>query len=246
MPFLNSIEGTYGFGKTVPPAAAPASTAALYYDASDSSSYSGSGTTLTNIGNGGAMAGTMSSVTFTSAGTASYLSFNGTSSAISFNSFNFTNTVTVSAWVNATSKYSINTLIANAAPNTNTNGFKIHWNSWNTTNNHLLIEAGNGSTGGASTSGTAVVVPGTWQYLTWVWDVTNRIIRFYNNGTLIATANPAATPTNPNMNQAWRIGSMAGSYLMSGRLGYMKVWTSILSASDITTDYTNSRARFGV
>jgi hypothetical protein len=110
----------------------------------------------------------------------------------------------------------------------------------------MLIEAGNGTSGGASTSGTAVVVPGTWQHLTWVWDVTNRTISYYNNGTLIATTTASGPPSNPNMNQAWDIGYMKGSYLMNARLGYLKVWSSLLSITDIQADYNASKARFGL
>jgi hypothetical protein len=191
------------------------------------------------------MTGTMYNVSYTSTG-GGYFNFPTNASIRFATSFNFTNTVTISAWINATSQYSINTLVANAAANTNTNGFKVHWNNWNTTNNYLVIEAGNGSSGGASTTGQAVVVPGTWQHLTWVWDVTNRIMYFYNNGTLITTVNPSAPPSNPNMNQAWDIGYMKGSYSMNAKLGYLKVWTSLQTATQIQADYNASKARFGL
>lgn len=244
MPTFSSVEGRYGFGRSAKPVPV-ASGPALYYDPSSSSSYSGSGTTLNNIGSGGTMTGTLRNVTYTNTG-GGYFSFNGSSSYISFNSFNFTSTFTVCAWVNATSKYSINTLLANCAANTNTNGFKIYWNSWNTTNGYLVVEAGNSSTGGSAVSGTAVITAGTWQHLAWTYNVTNRIINFYNNGSLVATVNPAGTPTNPNMNQAWDIGYMKAAYYMNSRLGYLKVWTSILSTASITADYTASKARFGL
>lgn len=245
MPFVSSIEATTAFGRNRQSAPVPTTTAVLYYDPSVSSSYSGSGTSLLNIGTGGTMTGTMSSVTYTSSG-GGYFTFNGSSSAISFNAFNFGTTLTMSAWIYATNKASINTVVANAAANTNTNGFKIHWNSWNTTNYHMLIEAGNGTTGGASTNGSSVIVPNTWQHLTWVWDVTNRAITFYVNGVSVGSSSGTGPPSNPNMNQAWRIGSMAGAYLMSGRLGYLKVWNTLQTVTQILAEFNATKSRFGL
>ena len=86
----------------------PTTTAALYYDPSVSSSYPESGTSVTNIGTGGTMTGTLNSVSYTSSG-GGYFTFSGsTSSYINFASaFNFGTSVTFTAWVNAVSQFSI-------------------------------------------------------------------------------------------------------------------------------------------
>lgn len=245
MPFCSSVEGSSGFGRPTPATTQATTTAVLYYDPANSTSYPGSGTTVYNAGTGGTMTGSMTNVSYVSGG-GGYFNFTATGSIRFTSAFNFTNTMTICAWVYPSTQFSINTLVANCAANTNTNGFKVYWNGWNTSNGYTAIEAGNGSTGGTSTSGTAVITIGAWQHLAWVWNVSSRIMSFYKNGTLIATANPSAPPSNPNMNQAWDIGYMKGSYSMNARLGYLKAWTSILSTADVAADYNASKARFGL
>jgi hypothetical protein len=57
------------------------------------------------------------------------------------------------------------------------------------------------------------------------------------SGTLVANINTSA---------AWNIGSMMGAYYMDANLGELKVFKSLLSSSDITDEYNNSKTRYGL
>ena len=220
----------------------------LYYDAGNSSSYPGTGTALYNIGSDGSASGTqgtLSGVVYESGIASGVFNFDGGSDRITFPSYDFGDQITVTAWVYPRYEPSINTLLANATANSFTDGFKLHWNSWNTTNYRILVEAGNGGTGGAyATTNTNVVVANQWQQLTYVIDFTNQTISLYRNGTLLSGT--GSLVANVNTSATWNIGSMMGAYYMDANLGELKVFKSLLSSTDISDEYNNSKTRYGL
>ena len=220
-------------------------TAVLYYDAADTNSYSG--TTLNNIGSDGNVSGTtgtLNGVSYESGIAGGVFNFDGGSDRITFPSYDFGNTITVTAWVYPRNEFSINTLLSNASAGLSSNGFKLEWNNWNTTDLKMLVEAGNGSTGNIYTTTNGVVVENEWQFLTYVIDFANQTVSLYRNGTsLVASGELVA---NINTSATWNIGSMMGSYYMDANLGELKVFKSLLSSSDITDEYNNSKTRYGL
>lgn len=244
---------------SVTPQAGTSPVESLYYDPNNSSSYSGSGTTVANVGSFGTLNGTMVGPSFvTGTGIArNVFDFNGDSTRIEFGQYDFGSSFTISAWVYPKEQYSINGLITNTSAGLQTDGFKLGWNFWETENRTMLFEAGNGGEGGAVGSLENTVVVNSWQYLTYIVDVANQRALFLRNGipvdSFIVPFNPnniSDNTTVPNIgtnNPNFNIGSFTDtSYAMNAELGYIKVYNGVLSVGDIQDDYNNSKASFGL
>ena len=251
MPFL-SKSGIFFIGQRgKKPVAVPGytNTAAIYYDPGNTSSYVGSGTSLINIGTEGNVTGTtgtLSGVAYESSTAGGTFNFDGVADQISFGQYNFGTVMTITSWIYPRNEFSINTIISNSGANQATNGFRIGWNSWQTTNLNLVFEAGNGSAGGAQLTANNTVTNNTWQHIVYVFDQVNRTIKFYKNGVEQSTS---GTPVaNVGMNNAsWWIGSIGGnSYYMNANVGQFRVYKSLRSASDILAEYNATKTRYGL
>jgi hypothetical protein len=238
---------------TVTPEAASPSSALLYYDPDNAFSYLG-GSTVTNIGSYvPALNGTMSAgVGYNQPGTSTTrktFQFNGTDS-ISFGSYSFGTAFAVSAWVYPRSKFSINTILANASAGQAPSGFKVGWNNWNTSNLTMVYEGGNGSSGSAQATVNNTVVLTTWQHLTYILDTTNQLVFFLRNGVPATTASYSTNQIVANLgtnNPTFRIGSFTdGSFGMNAELGYVKVFSGIPSVADVNADFQATKAAFGL
>lgn len=225
--------------------------AQFHYDPGNTSSYSGSGTVLNNIGlvgNATGAVGTLGGVAYESGTASGAFNFDGASDTITFGQYNFGNTITVNAWVYPRTEASINTLMSNCGANTNTNGFKMAWNNWQTTNYTMNFEAGNGSVGNTSSTANNTVVVNTWQMITFVFNKTTPSIKFYRNGIEIATASGGAPVANIGTNNSnWWMGSIGGnSYQMNANMGIYKIWTTNLATSEILAEYNETKSRYGL
>jgi hypothetical protein len=218
----------------------------IYFDASNISSYSGTGTTLNNIGASGSipgLIGTMTNVSYNSGIAGGVLDFNS-SASISFDQYDFGDTITLNAWVYPRNRFSINTLMSNASAGLSSNGFKLEWNTWETTDLRMIIENGNGSAGNGRATDNPVITENSWQMLTYVIDFVNQTGKLYLNG-VEQSSNGMIVP-NISRNNTWYIGSMFGAYQMDAYLGEFKVWKSIQSDSSITSEFNSSKSRYGL
>jgi len=225
----------------------------LEYDPNNGASYSGSGTTVTNIGSlTGTINGTMSGGVIYQNGTGisrKVFAFDG-NDFISFGQYQFGTSFTISAWVYPIEKVSINGLIANVGANQAPSGFKLGWNNWTANNRTMYYEGGNGSSGNAQASLENTVVYNTWQYLTYAIDTVSKIVVFLRNGTPVDTASYSTNQIVPGIgtdNAEFRVGTFTdGSYGMRAQLGYIKVLNGVTSVGDIQADYNASKASFGL
>jgi hypothetical protein len=237
----------------VTPQNSSTATSALYYDPDDSSSYSGSGTSVLNIGSYGTMTGTLNgSVTYVvGSGSISRNVFDfSTGDRITFGSYNFGQSFTISVWLYPRSNNSINGILANVGANQAPLGFKIGWNNWLTNNKTMIFEGGNGTSGGADATVENTIVYNTWQYLTYIIDKDTRRILYLKNGIPVTTAsysdNIIVSGLGTN-NSVFTIGSFTdGSYSMNAQLGYLKVFNGVLTVGQIQTDYNNTKSSFGL
>jgi hypothetical protein len=220
----------------------------LFYDPSNVSSYSGSGTTLYNVGTDGAATGTtgtMTNVSFDSTTANGVLDFNG-GAYITFGQYNFPASMTAVAWVYPRSRVSINTLMANAGPNQATNGFKLEWNSWSTQDRRLLFEAGNGVSGSAyATSGNAIV-ENAWQMVSWAIDFTAPSLVIYRNGAVQNLESGSMVSNIGRNNPNWFMGIMSSDYFMNANVGSLKIWNKVLNSSQILGEYNATKSRYGL
>jgi hypothetical protein len=224
----------------------PVVTATFYIDASVPSCYSGSGTTVNNLGTTTMPAGTLTGVGYDAGIAGGVFDFDGGTDRMNFSGLNvFGTTTTISGWVYPRNEFSINTLVANAAANQSNDGFKVGWNSWQTTNLAMWFEGGNGSSGISKTSPINTVVENEWQMLTYVIDFSAQTISFYRNGAFISTASGlVANISIANLNMY--VGHMNGAYNMDAYLGSLKIWDSGLDSGTILSEFNNEKARYGL
>ena len=236
------------------PTPAPTSTSAptpsnsirvLYFNPSNTNSYSGSGNTITSLGDI-TMNGTLNNVSLTTdpSGIEKVFYFSG-SSYISFNQYDLGDKITITAWVRPVEKTSINALFASATSNQAPPGFKLGWNSWTQNNRVMMYEGGNSSQGSSVISPIGTIVYDKWQHLTYLLDISNRSISFYLNGQFISS-NTGTMVQNVDTNRAFRIGAfMDGSYTMKGYIGIFNLYKNLLmSEENILDDYNNTKSYY--
>lgn len=223
-----------------------------------STTYAATGTTVTQLKGGATTGNTATGVTSSSAtgitlgtdGTTSnvpYFNFSGTSYA-NFPTYDFGTQFTMTVWVKPRAKTSINTIVANATayPGYANNGFKFSWNNWQANDHAIVIEAGNASrVGGKPHTLANQVTEGDWQQIAYTMNTQTNTVTLYRNGSqqCITGSLPAGVGTN----QAWIIGAMLGnSYSMNAMVGKMKIYPSVLSQTDIISDYDASKSAYNV
>lgn len=66
----------------------------------------------------------------------------------------------------------------------------------------------------------------------------------YRNGTAVTTDSTLLV-SNPNTNQAWWLGALGGnSYYMYAQLGIVKIYSTVLTSAEVTSDYNSTSARY--
>jgi len=243
---------TISNGISITPSNPSVPTEYLLFDPNNPTCYSG-GTTLTLLGSYGGLTGTITGLNttltyITGTGIAQKVFyFNG--GYINFGSINFGSSFTVTAWIYPLTKFSINGLIANGSANANTPGFKFGWNSYNTTNNSLLFENGDGNVGNWYVPGTVnnTVTMNVWQHIAVIFNQSTTTAVFLVNG-LPVDVYSIQTATNVDVNRSsFRIGSYVGNtFTAKAQLGLLKVFNSSLTASQVLADFTATKSAFGL
>ena len=151
--------------------------------------------------------------------------------------------LTVAVWVNVDNpiRNSINTIMANANTGESANGFKLCINRWNTSDESVVIEVGDGLYGGKWITPTGLIQPGSWYHLAFVIDQPNQLMKIYYNG---AEA-PLHFASDEGRLQAnfrydfktsgpFLVGTFPGnSYPFKGHLDDMRVYNRVLSDDEI-------------
>jgi len=169
------------------------------------------------------------------------LYLDGSSNAMS--GINLGTQLSVAVWVNVDNPMqdSINTVMANADTGESTNGFKLGINRWDTSDESVVIEVGDGSTGGKWTTAPGLIQPGAWYHLVFVIDEPNQVLKIYYNGaqaplTFVSDEGWQQNQFHYDFNTAgpfW-IGSFPGGpYGFKGHLDDMRVYNRVLSDDEI-------------
>jgi Concanavalin A-like lectin/glucanases superfamily/Bacterial Ig-like domain len=151
--------------------------------------------------------------------------------------------LTVAVWVNVDNpiQFSINTIMSNVDTQEESNGFKLCINHWMTSDESVVIEVGDGNTGGKWITQTGLIIPGSWYHLAFVIDQPNQSLRVYYNGApapLSFTSDEGFTlqqfDYNFNTSGPFTIGSFpSGAYGFKGHLDDMRVYNRVLSDAEI-------------
>ena len=151
--------------------------------------------------------------------------------------------LTVAVWVNVDNpiQNSLNTMMSNTDTGEGSNGFKLCINRWNTSDESVVIEVGNGATGGKWATASGLIQPGFWYHLAFVIDQPNQVMKIYYNGSEAPLTfmsdegyNQGQFQYNFNTAGPFLIGSFPGnSYGFKGHLDDMRVYNRVLSADEI-------------
>ena len=201
----------------------------------------GSGTTTTDAsGNGNA--GTIVGATWTTAGKhGTALSFNGTSNYVDLGnatSFNTTGSLTVSAWIKASSFPFDDAAIVSKRDNTE-HGFQLDTtvDRGPRTIGFKLSDA-NGNL--FARYGATTLAANTWYYVTGAYDALKRTLHVYLNGqlddgALVGTAAGSQTPSTRDVQIGQRPG-YPGTFNFAGTIDDVRIYGSAVTAGQIQTD----------
>jgi hypothetical protein len=219
----------------------------LNYDISDSSSYPGSGTTITDL-QGNSNATTFNSPTYTSSGGA-YLTFDGideyfrTNTALGskLNPANSSTIISIFVWVYPMDNGVIVSEIGSTTPNSGWHDSQIEMVSGT-----LRFSVWNNQPSGFASS---ISTPlNNWYYVGFTYDGTN--LRGYVNGSLAVTSGTISRST-PGANLYYAIAHADNTNLGDGsfanmRFGGMQVYNTALSTNDVLNNYNATKSRFGL
>jgi hypothetical protein len=151
--------------------------------------------------------------------------------------------LTAAVWVNVDNPIqpNINTIMANTVPPEQSNGFKLCINHWLTSDESVVIEVGDGSTGGKWITGPGLIEPGSWYHLAFVIDQPNQVMKIYYNGALAplsSTSDQGFTQDqfsyNFNTSGPFTIGAFPDNfYFYKGHLDDMRVYNRVLTDEEI-------------
>jgi hypothetical protein len=242
-----STTSTTSTSTTTTTTAAPSpvlSNLVLYYDPANSSSYSGTGTTLTDLSVNG-LDGTMSNISFTSP----YFTYNGSSSQVSVADNALlepgSGDWTIEFWVN-------HSVIAGAsriliAKTDGGNSADWAYGLRTLSNGNTFMEIGNGSTSITTPASTLSI--NTWYQVVGVWtNVASNSMALYINGSLIGNNSHSFTSIK-NTTSPLYLGSFNGGQFaqwFNGRMGVVRMYNKSLTGSEILQNFNADKSKYGL
>jgi len=210
----------------------------LHLDASNSSSYSGSGTTWTDISTTG-MSATLTNGPVYSTNNGGYFTFDGTNDYVSLPSaYPGSNDITIEAWIKRAATSGAGVAIANM-DNWTSGCVQLQF-----ANNQLQF-ALNGEADKYANYSFAI---NNWYHVAAAYDKSAKTIKFYVNGSLINTENyssPPAIANQPFKIGGWSYNSNMQNYF-NGSIGMIRIYSSTLNSTQITNNFNNAKQNFGL
>jgi hypothetical protein len=216
----------------------------LYYDPSNSSSYSGSGTVINDL-SGNGLNGTMSNITFTSP----YFSYDGSSSQVSVADNALlepgSGDWSIEFWVN----HSVIAGSGRVLIGKTDSGLAADWGYGIRTNaaSATYMEVGNGTTSITSPSSNLSI--DTWYQVVGVWtNVASNSLALYINGSLIGSNSHSFTSIK-NTTSPLYLGSFNGGQFpqwFNGRMGVVRMYNKSLTGSEVLQNYNADKSKYGL
>lgn len=257
MPVLGSLAGTMGYGRPAPASGGggggiPSSGLLIELDASNAASYSGTGTTWTDIKSG--YNGTLTNgPTFTNT-SPKYFTFDGTDDYVNIAdaaalrpSVGGTSGNTAIIWAYVTSYTAAEGLISKQFGSPSYDGFSLVFN----TSNRLQLNMNGGSVNGIYVSASNNVFSlNTWTMFTAVprfgGGSTNQSKAYVNTTEVISAANSESSIPVNTAPLRLVSGIQEGSPYPACRVGSFYYYNRALTAAEIQSVFTTTRTRFGV
>jgi hypothetical protein len=215
----------------------------LYFDPSNTASYPGSGTTITDL-SGNGRNGTMSNITFTSP----YFSYNGTNSQIAIADNALlepgSGDWTMEVWVNQTNSGN-DVVLGKFDPGGTSSDVSY---SIRTTGTSYYAQIGDGS-GGYINSTTHAGTINNWYQIVYVFtNIAANTLQTFVNGSSIGSVNHSLVSI---------LNTSAGLYLGSynngeypqwfdGKIGITRLYNKALTSAEVLQNYTTDKSKYGL
>jgi hypothetical protein len=217
----------------------------LYFDPSDSLSYSGTGTTINDLSNNG-LDGTMSNISFTSP----YFTYNGSNSQVSVADNSLlepgSGEFTMEVWFYKTSTSGSSVILGkfNNGGSSDDVSYSIRTN-----NTNLFAQLGDGTGGVLNVdyvnSTTYTFSADTWYHAVYVWNPGVSLETFIN-GTSIGTTSTSMSSILNSTNPLYLGRYNGGEYEQNfeGRIGIVRLYNTALTSSDVLDNYNNNILKY--
>ena len=164
-------------------------------------------------------------------GTAS-LGLDGVNDYASSSAISLSNQFTIAMWARIPSgTTNIQSLAANGPSGFSGNGFRFFVNTYQTANQRLNVETGNGTNGASFTSNTNVFALDTWNHVAFVADRTAGTGKVFYRGVQVASG---TIRTDFVTTATIALGALNGSFPMKGNLDDVRIYQHALSSNEIT------------
>lgn len=216
----------------------------LYYNPGNLISYPGSGTSLSDL-SGNSLNGTMANVTFETP----YMSFNGSTSQVTISDNSLlepgSGDWTIEVWINLSS-YSAQsqTIIGKFDPGGLSADIAYAIRIANNTGN-VRCDYSNGVTSVSTSNFT--LSPNVWYQLVYVFDnASNNIITYVNGSSYSTTANSSVNSILNTTANLYLGSYNNGEYpqYFNGKMGIVRLYSSALSASDVSRNFEANRSLY--
>ena len=216
----------------------------LWYDPSNSVSYPGSGSTITNLANT-SLTGTISNATYSSP----YFGYNGSSSQITIADNALlepgTGDWTMEAWVYLSSSSGSKVVLGKFDPGGGSQDVSY---SMRISGSSAFAQLGDGT--GAYVNSTSYTLPlNTWTQIVYVWkNVATNSLETYIDGVSIGSVSHSLSSilnTSANL----YIGSYNGgeySQYMNGRIGITRLYNTALSSAQVLQNFNADKSKYGL
>lgn len=170
--------------------------------------------------------------------------FNGASSYLHVGTVNVGSAFTLFLWAKvAAGANNIQTLWANKAGGWNTDGFALYVNTYNTSNQCLLFENGDGVNGLTLTSAANAVTPGTWHLISAAVNETAGSAQLYVDGASVASGSIVTDFANDS---GLDLGRFTNSvYYFDGSLDEARIASGVCSSNWIAATWMNAASNSG-
>jgi hypothetical protein len=216
----------------------------LWYDPSFSTSYSGSGSTITNLANT-SLAGTLSNITYTNP----YFTYNGSSSQVAVADNVLlepsSGSWTMEAWVYQTGQGGSQVILGKFDPG----GLSADVSYSIRYNGNLYAQMGDGA-GGYVNSTTYNLPLNTWKQVVYVWTNSGgtKTLQTYINGVSIGSVNHTLnsilnTPSNLYLG-SYNNGEY--SQYFNGRIGVTRLYNAALTSAQVLQNFNADRSKYSI
>ena len=216
-----------------------------YYNAGNTSSYPGTGTTWTDLQASGYNLTLQNSPTFVSSGAGSYFTFDGSNDYAEGNDTGLpdsTNPRTVLFWSYRISPTDFKSMWGYGTANSNQGWFAYQTAGYSPNNRAWLLDKYGGGAGGA---GEFLYAQNVWTYTGITWASNN--YEYFLNGVSVGTGTFSGVNTVLAGATGLFLGkSVFGTGYYDGRIAQYMVYNTALSSADVLQNFNATKANYGL